>query len=272
MALRVETGSPVIAYMGDDRRAGHTWKFVSSDIVVDPKSRDNSRLFHTGTLYAAKFNPEGTGHWIPLVPETPVDPIKPSVLGSLDPVSADTTKKLELPSRAGIAGTTEGLPFAVDPANEAVVLPAYVSKGGTLVQATLKDYYDNAGAILMDCYLAGNLVGATPTARPEDLELSPFDPRVVFIAYTDGIPGSATVVGDAYPDSRIFRTAKYSAEIDATQPPSGLYKIIEDSAEAPAPPSHGSASCRVARRGRSIAPALPRSTIWPSMPSATYGW
>ena len=31
--------------------------------------------------------------------------------------------------------------------------------------------------------------------------------------------------------SRIFRTAKYSAEIDATQPPGGLYKITEDSAD-----------------------------------------
>lgn len=46
----------------------------------------------------------------------------------------------------------------------------------------------------------------------------------MFVAVTDGAPGS-----DGYPDSRIFVVAKYSAAVDATQQPGGLYKIMEDS-------------------------------------------
>jgi len=48
----------------------------------------------------------------------------------------------------------------------------------------------------------------------------------VFIAYTDGAPGS-----DGYPDSRIFVVSKYSADINAPQPSGELFKIIEDSAD-----------------------------------------
>lgn len=230
VALRVEAGNRLIAYMGDDRRAGHTWKFVSRDVVVDPTSRENSRLFHYGVLYAARFNADGSGRWIPMNRTTPVDPIKPSDLGSQDPVNSATVKKLELPSRIGIAGATAvGVPFACNPGNEATVLAAYRTKGGTVAAADLGDYYDNTAAVLMDCYLAANLAGATPTARPEDIEVSPFDPCTIFIAYTDGVPGA--VAGEGYPDSRIFQVAKYTTDIDATQPSGGLYKIVEDSAD-----------------------------------------
>lgn len=230
VAMRCEAGNKLICYMGDDRRAGHTWKFVSKETVVDPTSRDNTYLLHVGTLYAAKFNADGTGEWIALKMSTPVAPNKPSDMGSQDPVNSDTVKKLELPSRAGIAGATGfGAPIAVNPTNEATVLAEYITKGNTKAQATLGDYYTDQGAILMDGYLAANLAGATSTARPEDLEISPFDPGVVFIAYTDGIPGTAT--GEAYPDSRIFQVAKYGAEINATQAHGGLYKIVEDSTD-----------------------------------------
>ena len=48
--------------------------------------------------------------------------------------------------------------------------------------------------------------------------------KEVFIAYTDGAPGS-----DGYPDSRIFVVAKYSKEPNAPQQSGGLYKITESS-------------------------------------------
>ena len=35
-----------------------------------------------GMLYGAKFNPDGTGQWLALNPDTPIDPVLPSqVLG-----------------------------------------------------------------------------------------------------------------------------------------------------------------------------------------------
>ncbi|MGA7934943.1 MAG: PhoX family phosphatase [Kovacikia sp.] len=224
IALRVQAGRKLVAYLGDDRRGGHTWKFVSNDAVSNPRSKGNSALFEEGTLYVAKFNPDGTGRWIPLLLNTPTNPIPPSILASVEIAalgSAQRNGRLVLPRRNGIAGqTTDGGFFNLDTTNEATALPAYQGK-------KLSDFYTSQGAVLCDCYPAGSLVGGTPTARPEDIEVNPRNPREVFISYTDGAPGS-----DGYPDSRIFVVAKYTEAVNDTQQSGGLYKIIEDSADS----------------------------------------
>ncbi len=48
---------------------------------------------------------------------------------------------------------------------------------------TLGAVYGTQGNILIDAYRASNLAGATPTARPEDVEVHPAD-NSVFIAFT----------------------------------------------------------------------------------------
>ena len=241
IAFRVESEKPLVAYMGDDRRGGHTYKFVSSDRVSAPTNKKNSRLFEAGTLYVARYNPNGTGRWIALDLNTPTDPIPPSTLASVEIEAlgdAAGDGLLTLPRRQGVAGAEEdggGLGITIETiestdeetgavtlesVGEDTALPAYRNK-------RLADFYPNIGAVLVDAFLAANLIGGTPTARPEDIEVNPRNPREVFIAYTDGAPGS-----DGYPDSRIFIVSKYSAEIDAAQPSGGLYKIIEDSADS----------------------------------------
>ncbi len=221
IALRVEPGRPLIGYMGDDRRGGHTWKFVSRGTITFPNDKNNSRLFEEGTLYVARYNPDGTGQWIPLDLNTPTNPIPPSVLASVEiKALGKATRNAETPIRlfGPSEDPDEGSVFVgVDTTNEAEILPAYKGK-------RLADFYTSQGAMLVDAFLAANLVGGTPTARPEDLEVNPRDPREVFIAYTDGAPGS-----DGYPDSRIFVVSKYSADINAAQPSGELFKIIEDS-------------------------------------------
>ena len=217
IAFRVEAGQPLAAYMGDDRRGGHTWKFVSDGIVSNPTDPSNSRLFNSGTLYAARLNPDGSGQWIPLLPATPTNPLSPRELAEAELNvfgKAQRDGRIRLPQRLGIAGGEEnGGHFIVDLTNESA-LSDYQGK-------TLADFYDSQGAILVDAFLAANLVGATPTARPEDLEVHPGD-GTVFIAYTDGGPG-----GDGYPDSRVFVVSKYSADVNAAQPFGGIYRIIE---------------------------------------------
>jgi hypothetical protein len=223
IALRVQAGQKLVAYMGDDRRGGHTWKFVSTETVSNPKSKSNSALFEKGTLYVAKFNPDGTGRWIPLLLSTPTNPISPSTIAAVELATLGTAQRngrLVLPRRNGIAGqTTDGGFFNCDTTNETTALPAYQGK-------KLADFYTSQGAVLCDAYPAANLVGGTPTARPEDIEINPLNRREIFISYTDGAPGS-----DGYPDSRIFVVAKYSAAVNDTQQSGGLYKIIEDSAD-----------------------------------------
>lgn len=220
IALRVEAGKQLIAYMGDDRRGGHTWKFVSKGTVSAPTDKNNSALFEDGTLYVARYNSDGTGRWIPLSFNTATDPIPPSVIGSKEIAAlgkATENALLPLPKRNGIAGqTSDGGSFNVDTTNEATALPGYKGK-------KLSDFYTSQGAVLVDAFLAANLVGGTPTARPEDIEIHPRT-QEVFIAYTDGEPSS-----DGYPDSRIFVVSKYSSAVNAPQPSGGLFKIMENS-------------------------------------------
>ncbi|MEH2176903.1 PhoX family protein [Nostoc sp.] len=223
VALRVEKGKKLVAYLGDDRRGGHTWKFVSANTISSPSSKTNSSLWEKGTLYVARYNPDGTGKWIPLLLTTATNPITPTVLSSVEFAALQKVQKeglLPLPKRNGIAGETkDGGTFKCDRTNEAKALPDYQNK-------KLSDFYTSQGAVLSDAFLAANLVGGTPTARPEDIEVHPTT-KEVFIAYTDGAPGS-----DGYPDSRIFQVAKLSTDANATQQSGGLYKIIEDSADA----------------------------------------
>ncbi|HEY9799697.1 MAG TPA: PhoX family phosphatase [Leptolyngbyaceae cyanobacterium] len=221
ITLRVESGKPLVGYMGDDRRGGHTWKFISSGKVNNPRHKNNSRLFENGTLYVARYNPDGTGQWIPLTLNTPTNPIPPSVLASVEIAKLGrATRNGNTPLRR--FGPSEdpadnSIFIDVTTVNEASILPNYQGK-------KLSDFYTSQGAVLVDAFLAANLVGGTPTARPEDLEINPRNPKEIFISYTDGAPGS-----DGYPDSRIFIVSKYSPDINAAQPSGSLFKIIEDS-------------------------------------------
>ncbi len=224
IAIRAEEGRRLVGYMGCDRRGGHTWKFVSTGVYRRAAGRGNSALFESGVLYVARYNPNGTGTWIPLLLTTPTNPIPPSVLASQEIAALGTAQqngRIRLPRRNGVAGqTVDGGVFNLETTNEATALPDYQGK-------TLANFYATQGAVLVDAFLAANAVGGTPTARPEDLEINPRNPREVFIAYTDGAPGS-----DGYPDSRIFQVAKLSTAVNATQQSGGLYKIIEDSADS----------------------------------------
>lgn len=221
-ALRVISGLPLAAYLGDDRRGGHLWRFVSSATVINPSVSSNSGLFEEGTLYVARFNPDGTGVWIPLLLSTPTNPLTPSQLAAEELAALGTAQqngRIRLPRRNGVAGQTiDGGFFNLDLTNLGTALAGYLGK-------TLGDFYRSQGAILVDAFLAANLVGGTPCARPEDIEIDPRDRRRVFMAFTDGAPGS-----DGYPDSRIFVVAKYSAAVDDTQHSGGVYALTEDSA------------------------------------------
>ncbi|NJK59574.1 MAG: DUF839 domain-containing protein [Oscillatoriales cyanobacterium SM2_1_8] len=221
ITFRAEAGKRLIAYMGDDRRSGHTWKYISAGTITNPTDKANSRLLENGRLYAARYNANGTGEWVLLDLTTATNPIKPSDLASVELAALGTAQqngRLRLPRRNGIAGqTADGGSFIVDLTNEGTTLSGYQGK-------RVSDFYRSQGAVLVDAYLAANLVGATPTARPEDLEVNPRNPREVFIAYTDGTPGS-----DGYVDSRIFQISKQQTAVDAIQSHGALFKLTEDS-------------------------------------------
>jgi secreted PhoX family phosphatase len=59
-------GRPVVCYSGDDSRFEYIYKFVSA-AAYDPATASGA-LLDEGTLYAAKFNDDGTGEWLALAP------------------------------------------------------------------------------------------------------------------------------------------------------------------------------------------------------------
>lgn len=76
---RAEAGRPLVAYLGDDRRGGRVYKFVSAQRVQDPASPENTRLFEDGTLYVSRWESDFSGRWIPLRPER-LDPVEQHAL------------------------------------------------------------------------------------------------------------------------------------------------------------------------------------------------
>lgn len=179
VGVRAEAGKKLAFYSGCDRRGGHVYKFISNGTVKDPTDKANSKLLESGMLYAAQFEKGGTGKWIPLAPETAVNPVLPSqVMGGM----------VTLPKRP-------------DGGFEKVEDDAVAAKFKAQF-ATLNDLYDGTpnetqGAILIDAHFAANAVGATCTARPEDTEVAA--DGNVFIAFTSGTPG-----GDGGPDKSVF--------------------------------------------------------------------
>ncbi|MEL7142870.1 MAG: alkaline phosphatase PhoX [Cyanobacteria bacterium J06573_11] len=179
VGIRAVSGKQLAFYSGCDRRGGHVYKFISTGTVSSPEDKANSQLLSDGMLYVAKFNPDGTGEWMPLNPSTPVNPVLPSqVMGGL----------VKLPQRP-----EGGFSKVEDDAIATKLADTF---------ATLGDLYEGTdlekqGAILIDAHYAANAIGATATARPEDTEVSA--DGTLFIAFTSGTPGS-----DGGPDKAIF--------------------------------------------------------------------
>lgn len=180
VAIRAEAGKKLAFYSGCDRRGGHLYKFVSQDLVKNPQDKNNSQLLNNGMLYAAKFNADGTGIWLPLKPDTAINPDLPSIhAGGL----------INLPKRP------EGGALKVEKDEDIAI---YQQQYKTLADLYAGNPTEQQGAILIDAHLAANAIGATCTARPEDTAIG--HNGDVFIAFTSGYPSGK----DGGPDLRIF--------------------------------------------------------------------
>ena len=199
VGVRAEAGRKLAFYSGCDRRGGHLYKFISAGTVQDPTDKANSQLLADGMLYAAIFNPDGTGSWLPLSPDTPVNPVLPSsVVGGM----------VMLPIRP------EGGFGAVEEDAIAKQLAADFPTLGDLYEgATLEE---KQGAILIDAHFAANAAGATATARPEDTDIA--QDGTLFIAFTSGSAGS-----DGGPEKAVFVGPKGEPDYEA----GWIMKLIE---------------------------------------------
>ncbi len=198
VALRALEGKPLACYMGDDRTGGHTYKFVSQGVYRSGAGKANSALLASGTLYVARYQPDGTGEWLPLRLTSPVEPPEPGQL----------------------AGGRVRLPLRPEGGATAFDTPEQVAQYKQQYR-TLADLYTSEGAMLIDAFLAANAIGGTPTARPEDIEVHPQDGSL-FIAYTSGAS-----TADGGPDARIFVTASTTEDKRDKLPHGAIYRLIE---------------------------------------------
>ncbi|MDE2988153.1 MAG: PhoX family phosphatase [Chloroflexota bacterium] len=60
-----------VVYSGDDQRFDYVYKFISNDRYNIFNRSANLDLLSSGTLFAAKFNDDGSGEWLPLVAGSP---------------------------------------------------------------------------------------------------------------------------------------------------------------------------------------------------------
>ena len=213
VALRVRSGEPLVVYSGCDRHGGHLYRYVSAEPVRDPGDGANSRLLERGRLEVARFLPGGEGHWIALLPQTPVDPLSP-----------DHFARFDCPPLLLVPHSDRRKPGAM-PLQNGEDCEAYRRRFRNLADLYPGKGEEQLGAILIDAHLAASAVGATPTARPEDTEL---DPRTgdLLITFTAG--GSDA---DGQADPAIFRGPSGQSNW-----PYGWLMRLQD---APAQPSVG---------------------------------
>jgi len=66
--LVVADSGQVVVYMGDDERGEFLYRFISYGHYRE--GGDHAGLLDAGTLFAARFDDDGSGAWLPLTPET----------------------------------------------------------------------------------------------------------------------------------------------------------------------------------------------------------
>jgi len=65
--LVCKPGQAIVAYGGDDDEHQFVYRFVSKGAYQPKKHWANKELLSEGTLYAARFNENGSGQWLPLI-------------------------------------------------------------------------------------------------------------------------------------------------------------------------------------------------------------
>ncbi len=235
----------VVVYSGDDERFEYAYKFVSRNKYRSGHRSHNLSLLDEGTLFAARFDADGTGQWLPLVhgqgPLTAANGFadQASVLINardaaklLGATRMDRPEDIERNPETGavymvFTNNTNRTPADVDPAN-----PRPANRHGHIIEVF--ERRDDPGAtsfdwdIFMLCgdptdpstYFAGfDKSQVSPISSPDNIT---FDKRGNLWIGTDGMPGTlgwcdtvyaVPVVGEDRGFLRPFLSVPVGAEV-----------------------------------------------------------
>ena len=268
ITLRVERGQKLVAYMGDDRRGGHTWKFVSQGDVLELTSIENSKLLEQGTLYVARYNADGTGRWIPLLLARRRIPIDRRTLHRCRSRPASQPERLPR-SRAAAASNRRGRSGA----RRRIVCVRTQRRSSSVCRLSCGLSGAHAGYLLSDagrralrCIPRGQSGRRHASGAPEDLEVNPHNPREVFIAFTDGAPAATAI-----PTLASFKSRSSLQPWTLRSSPGGCTRSPRTRSTVRESRFSGRSSSRAVRRVRLQPRDSPRWTTWRSIRAATCG-
>ncbi|CAB3674439.1 dTDP-glucose 4,6-dehydratase [Achromobacter marplatensis] len=92
-AFMVDENNRVAFYMGDDGTPGCIYKFVPSKPFDAANRANNSKLLDEGTLYAARFNDDGSGNWVELAVGK-----NNLIVGAIDPGNYTQVRPTDVPT------------------------------------------------------------------------------------------------------------------------------------------------------------------------------
>jgi len=92
-AFMVDENNRVAFYMGDDGTPGCIYKFVPSKPFDAANRANNSTLLDEGTLYAARFNDDGSGNWVELAVGK-----NNLIVGAIDPGNYTQVRPTDVPT------------------------------------------------------------------------------------------------------------------------------------------------------------------------------
>ncbi len=139
---KLAEGQPVVFYSGHDSQFEYIYKFVSKELWNPADANSENRLvtgakyMNEGTLYAARFDEQGKGEWLPLTPEAKTkNGVK---LGNVPGFSTQAEIILNTPGAADLVGATP-----MDRPEWTAVDPKTGSVYVTLTNNSSRDNQDN---------------------------------------------------------------------------------------------------------------------------------
>jgi secreted PhoX family phosphatase len=173
-AFRQVKGKPFVLYMGDDAKNEGVYKFVSERPFVPGDKANNAKILEAGTLYIARWEPEGRRRFAAYGDTTPINATKGK--GSWVSVSVedlvDTAQNLRARLGADVfeANFSTNRPEDLEVDTDGTVYISFTNndtKGVNDAHGSIRKLSEDGGDPTAETFTWKDYAGGGPTGRPE---------------------------------------------------------------------------------------------------------